>query len=471
MDRFLFSVRFKVVISYIFLVFFVLQLSFVHIHRTAEKVLVSELKANVSRSGEAFMRRVKPLLSSELKVVNPITEEILDRNVDSTKMRYIIISEDSRVQFDSYKEYTGRDFSWVPEVNSALEGKRVSHYIHTSCNAEEIYYASPIFEDAKLKGCLFISASTVGVKKQLRNFTRSTQFIFVYVLAFTFIVAYFYSGSISDPITELARNIKLSEKNISFNQLPIYDDDELSVIRKHHNTFVSQGAVAEDQVNRFLSNVSHELKTPIASMKVLSETLLDTPSDDIELYRDFFNDINTEMDHLDSIIDNLISLVYMQGKDYVLETELVDVTLVTRNRVTNMGHLAEKKHIELSFEGETSIETRVDKTKYIQVVDNLINNAIKYTQEGGKIEVKIYKRDMDFVLEVSDNGIGISEMDQFLVFNRFYMVDNSRQRSKGSSGLGLSIVRQIVTLHSGNIEIRSELGKGSVFEVSIPLML
>lgn len=471
MDRFLYTVRFKVAISYMFLVVFVLALSFVHINRTAERVLINELKANVSRSGEAFIRRVKPLLSSELKVINIITEEFLDRNVDSTKMRYIIISKDGRVQFDSYKEYGGRDFTWVPEVKAALQGRRVNHYIYTSCDAEEIYFATPIVEDAKLRGCLFISASTATVKRQLANFNRSVFFIFTYVLAFSAIAAYFYSGSICNPITELTRNIKLSEQNISYNQLPLYDDDEITIIRKHHNTFASQNAVAEDLVNKFLSNVSHELKTPIASMKVLSETLLDTPSDDIEIYKDFFNDINAEMDHLDSIIDNLISIVYMQGKDYVLETELVDVTTVTRNRVSNMINIADKKNIELRFKGDEMIETQVDKTKYIQVVDNLVNNAIKYTPEGGYIDVKIYKCDMDFVLEISDSGIGISEIDQFMVFNRFYMVDNSRQRSKGSSGLGLSIVRQIVTLHSGTIEVRSELGKGSVFEVTIPLML
>lgn len=471
MVRFLNSVRFKIAISYLFLVLFVLQLSFVHINRTAEEVLINELKANVSRSGEAFMRRVKPLLSSDLKVINPVTEEILDRNVDSTKMRYIIISADARVQFDSYKEYTGRDFSWVPEVESALQGKRVSHYVRTSCEADEIYYASPIIDDAKLKGCLFISASTVGVKKQLRSFSRSIYLIFIFVLAFTSIAAYFYSGSISNPLTELARNIRLSEKNISYNQLQLYDDDEISMIRRHYNSYASQNAVAEDMVSKFLSNVSHELKTPITSMKVLAETLIDTPSDDIELYKDFFNDINMEMEHLDSIIDNLISLVYMQGKDYILDTELIDVTMVTRNRVSNLVHLADRKQIALNFEGESTVEARVDKTKYIQVVDNLINNAIKYTNEGGEIDVRVYKRETDFVLEVSDNGIGISEIDQFLVFDRFYMVDNSRQRNKGSSGLGLSIVRQIVTLHSGNIEIKSELGKGATFEVSIPLML
>lgn len=471
MDRFFNSVRFKIVLSYLLLVIFVLALVFVHIHRTAERVLVNELKANVSRSGEAFLRRVKPLLSSDLKVVNPITEEMLDRNADSTKMRYIIISADGRVQFDSYKEYMGRDFTWIPEVKEALEGKRVSNYIHTSCDAQEIYYASPIFDESVLKGCLFISASPAGVEKQLRNFNRNFYFISIFVLAFTAISAYFLSGSIANPITELSRSIILSEKSISYNQLMLYDDDEISTIRRHHNTFSSQNSVAEDLVNKFLSNVSHELKTPIASMKVLSETLIETPSDDIELYKDFFNDINSEMDHLDSIIDKLISLVYMQGKDYVLETELVDVTMVTRNRVSNMMNLAEKKDIKLSFVGEEAIETQVDKTKYIQVVDNLVNNAIKYTPEKGSIEVKIFRRDLDFILEVRDSGIGISEMDQFMVFNRFYMVDNSRQRNKGSSGLGLSIVRQIVTLHSGNIEIHSELGKGSVFEVSIPIVI
>ena len=220
----------------------------------------------------------------------------------------------------------------------------------------------------------------------------------------------------------------------------------------------------------FVSNVSHELKTPLSSMKVLSESILlqkDVPK---EMYIEFLEDITSEIDRMTEIINDLLTLVKLDQKEIpitFIETELNQLIIDITKR---MKPLADSKEIELNYIlMKEKILADIDKTKFVLAISNLVENAIKYTAEKGLITITIDSDYQNVFLSVSDTGIGIAEEEINKIFERFYRVDKTRNRETGGTGLGLSITHATILMHNGSIKVSSKEQKGTTFLVCIPL--
>lgn len=220
--------------------------------------------------------------------------------------------------------------------------------------------------------------------------------------------------------------------------------------------------------NKFVSDASHELKTPLASMKILVDALLSQPDASRELYEEFLGDISHEIDRLNYVINDLLTLVRMD--DSGAESRFVPIQLMDLvDRVYHMLQpLAAKQGITLECETE-DLTVNGDQTKLQQAFSDLIDNAIKYSPEDTVIKIKLYKKGKNAVIDIIDQGIGISEADQAHIFDRFYRVDKARSRGSGGTGLGLSIVDNIIKQHGGTISVKSALGEGSTFTVELPI--
>ena len=226
----------------------------------------------------------------------------------------------------------------------------------------------------------------------------------------------------------------------------------------------------DEQRAKFVANVSHELRTPLTSLKIISESLLACGDDlPIEITRDFLQDVDSEVDRLNKIIDSLLYLVDMEKKELELEFKLTYVNYLVRNIIKKMHPLAEKKNIEVHLIEVDEIQIRLDQGKIKQALINILGNAIKFTPENGDIYVQIYfSPNETLTIEIEDTGIGIPEDDIKYIFDRFYRVDESRARSSGGSGLGLSIAQQIINLHQGQIYIQSKIDIGTKFIIILP---
>jgi signal transduction histidine kinase len=219
--------------------------------------------------------------------------------------------------------------------------------------------------------------------------------------------------------------------------------------------------------NQFVSNASHELKTPLATMKIMLETMMYQPDMPPELRSEFMDDMNHEIDRLTGIITDLLVLTRMDNQDEMTR-EAVDMSELTQETVHLLQPAAEKKNQQMTAEIEPGLKLFGDRIKLNQILYNLMDNAIKYTPENGKIHVSLKEEDGNLVWRVRDNGIGIPEEDQEHIFERFYRVDKARSRETGGTGLGLSIVRQMVKMHGGTISVSSEPDNGAEFTVSFP---
>ncbi len=245
--------------------------------------------------------------------------------------------------------------------------------------------------------------------------------------------------------------------------------DELSQLTDSFNVLLNKMQVLEESRQEFVSNVSHELKTPITSMKVLADSLLmqeDVPS---EMYREFMSDMVEEIDRENKIINDLLTLVKMDKKAAALNVEPVNINALLELLLKRIKPIAAKRNIEVVFESFREVIGEVDEVKLSLALSNLIENAVKYNNDGGNVHVSLNADHKFFYIKIQDNGVGIPEECQSQVFERFYRVDKARSRETGGTGLGLAITRNAVLMHKGAIKLYSEPGEGTTFTVRIPL--
>jgi two-component system sensor histidine kinase VicK len=227
----------------------------------------------------------------------------------------------------------------------------------------------------------------------------------------------------------------------------------------------------EDMQTDFVANVSHELKTPLTTIKSYTETLLDGALDDRETAVKFLNIVDTEADRMNRLVKDLLQLSrldHRQEKWNIKESNLLALLNTVATKV-DMTVRQKKQQLNLTYDSEKEIRVLIDRDRFEQVLMNVLSNAIKYPDRGGRIDVDAYVKNSLAHIVVRDNGIGIPEAELPRIFERFYRVDKARSRAMGGTGLGLAITKQIVEEHHGTIEARSRDGEGTEIMIKIPL--
>ena len=227
--------------------------------------------------------------------------------------------------------------------------------------------------------------------------------------------------------------------------------------------------VLDESRSEFVSNVSHELKTPLTSMKVLADSLNGQDNVPVELYREFMADIGEEIDRETKIINDLLSLVKMDRAAASLNVSAVNMNELIELILKRLRPIAEKQQVEVVFESFRPVAAEVDEVKISLAITNLVENGIKYNQEGGWVHVSLNADHQYCYIKVEDSGMGIPQESLDFIFERFYRVDKSHSREIGGTGLGLAITKNAITMHNGDIKVHSVLGEGTMFDVRIPL--
>lgn len=288
----------------------------------------------------------------------------------------------------------------------------------------------------------------------------------------------FIDGKIQSLITEAFRVEKpvYDQVELTLNQVhqKYFDTACVPILSKSKRHLYGMVLVLHDITNlkklenlrrEFVANVSHELKTPITSIKGFAETLLDGAMNDKQTLTDFLNIISKESDRIETLVFDLLELSHVEQQTEI-ETEPVSLSEIAQSTIQNMQTIAEDKNISIIDEIEPDIVIDANKDKVSQVAINLLSNAISYSLDSSQVIVKVYKDMNKRILEVQDFGMGISEEDQKHIFERFYRVDKARSRDSGGTGLGLSITKHIMEAHNGRINVFSKLNEGSTFRVT-----
>jgi two-component system OmpR family sensor kinase len=269
-----------------------------------------------------------------------------------------------------------------------------------------------------------------------------------------------------DEITRRARRITAENLDQTLPVRPV--DDEISRLSSTFNEMIERLRDSFAQVRQFSGDASHELRTPLTIMRGEIELALRSTKSPEE-YRRVLQSSLEEILRMSSIIENLLMLARADQGSYHAEFSEIDLKSLVEELFEDSEALAERKRIHVTLKNVTPITIVGDKVRLRQLFLNLIDNAIKYTPEGGSVSLSVQQQNGSAVFQVQDTGIGIPEEEQGKIFDRFYRVDKARSREAGGSGLGLSIAKWIAELHRGTIEVESELNRGSVFTVHLPL--
>lgn len=321
-----------------------------------------------------------------------------------------------------------------------------------------------------VRGVMLISISTEPITTTLQILTRKALIIEIIIVAVLFMVSLLIANLVSRPFDRITAAI--NDVKAGYTNKPITENAymETEHIANAFNQLLLREKALDDSRQAFVANVSHELKTPMTSIKVLADSLTAQPDAPVELYRDFMTDITKEIDRENQIINDLLDLVKMDKQISALNIAPVDINMLTENVLKRLRPIARRMDIDVTFESARQVTAEVDEVKMSMVITNLVENAIKYNKEHGWVRVNLDADHQYFRLEVSDSGVGIPEEAREHIYERFYRVDKSRSREIGGTGLGLAITRTAVLMHRGSIDVTSKEDEGTTFTVQIPLI-
>ena len=398
---------------------------------------------------------------------DPGTEALLYDISDMYDGRVLVVDSDLKIIRDTYSLSEGK-YLISQEAAEALAGNASSYY-----DRDEgfIRLITPI-TDRKEGGTVGVMSTSVSTSKLKKIIGYQKRLLAVLVAAFALIIlgaALFVATSLVSGFNSLTQTIENMREGFDQEEVESLSYRETAGIKEAFNHLIQRMKNLDDSRGEFVANVSHELKTPITSIKILAESL--TAQDDVpnEKYREFMEDIVEEVDREDRIINDLLSLVKMDRAGVNLTIEKVDIDAMIEEIIRRLAPIAQKAGVELIFETIRPVIAEVDETKLSLALTNVIENGIKYNHEGGNVHITLDSEPAMFTVTIRDTGCGIPEEDIPNIFERFYRVDKSHSREIGGTGLGLAIARGSVIMHNGAIKAESTPGEGSCFVIRIPI--
>ena len=322
---------------------------------------------------------------------------------------------------------------------------------------------------SKITGVMITSVSTDSIVTSYEYLQSRAYIIEILVVVLMFGIAFFLSRYVLKPFEKITESINEVKNGFTDEEIHVTEYIETEHIGDAFNQMLGRMKVLDDSRQEFVSNVSHELKTPLASMKVLADSLLAQEDVPAELYREFMTDIADEIDRENKIITDLLALVKMTRTSADMNVEPMDINALLELLLKRLGPIAARANVKLVFESRRKVSAEVDEVKLTLALSNLVENAIKYNVDGGWVKVILDADHQYFTVEVSDSGIGIPQESIEHIYERFYRVDKSHSREIGGTGLGLAITRSAILMHRGSVNVTSEEGVGTTFTVKIPL--
>ncbi len=320
-----------------------------------------------------------------------------------------------------------------------------------------------------VRGVMLTSVSTDSIVNTLELLNRKALIVEIIMVFCIFAIALILAQILIKPFDRVSKAISEVKEGYTNEPVSVPDYLETEHIVDAFNSLLERMKVLDDSRKEFVANVSHELKTPITSVKVLADSLLAQQDVPAELYHEFMVDIAEEIEREDKIINDLLALVKLDKSAAELNISVININDLTEIILKRLRPIARKKNIEVTLISKREIIAEVAEVKMSLILTNLVENAIKYNKEQGKVDVTLDADHQFFTVEVADTGIGIPEESRSQIYERFYRVDKSHSREIGGTGLGLAITRSAILLHRGSIKVESVEGEGTVFTVKIPL--
>lgn len=381
--------------------------------------------------------------------------------------RIIIVDDNFRVVNDTYNIEQNKMVVSENVIN-CFKGKNSTVYYEEE-NYIEYTMALNEEDSTIIDGVMIVSFSTNDIRQSIDIINNASLILILVLTVVILCYSIFTASKMVRPFNKIENIIEMISDGHFEQKLSIGGYTETEQISEAFNQMVGKINKLEESRQEFVSNVSHELKTPITSIKVLADSLIMQDEVAPELYKEFLTDIVEEIDRQSKIINDLLTLVKMDKTASDLNIEQININELVELILKRLRPIAAKRNIELVLESFRPIIAEIDEMKLTLAISNLVENAIKYNVLDGWVHITLNADHKYFYIKVADSGIGIPEEEHEQVFERFYRIDKTRSRDTGGTGLGLSITKNIILMHRGAIKVYSKEGEGTTFTVRIPL--
>jgi signal transduction histidine kinase len=414
------------------------------------------------------------ILSNQIYTYDYLTEptsEMINAEIEQLAGMYdgrlMIIDNTFKIIKDTYVLEKGKTIV-SEEVIRCFKGVNTTNYVKRN---NYIQITVPIINTSTKDsiGVILVSVSTDSIRDSISILNQKATVLQLGMGILILTLAFYLSKILVKPFARVSNSIESLNEGYSKENISVSDYTETELISEAFNKMMARMKVLDDSRQEFVSNVSHELKTPITSMKVLADSLIAQEDVPVELYKEFMTDIAQEIDRENKIINDLLSLVKMDKTASDLNIAAVNINELLELILKRLRPIAAKNNIELIFESFRPVTAEIDEVKITLAISNLVENAIKYNSENGWVHVSLNADHKYFYIKVADSGIGIPEESLEHIYERFYRVDKSHSREIGGTGLGLSITRNAILMHRGAIKVYSKEDEGTTFTVRVPL--
>lgn len=452
--------QFRYAMTYVVITFVVLLILNIYCSMTCQQLFYQSKKDSMID---------KCLLVSDeiatLDVLNYTSISGIVSQMESLKVtRLIVTDQTARVLYDTSGDTQG-SYMLFPEILKAIEGNDICTWNYHNGTTDS-RAATPIVYFGTIVGCVYMTEYETQHGGMIQSLQKTVLQITLLLEIIVTLFSIAFANTFSRRLNQIMTSMRIIQDGDYSHKVVMGGNDELTILGDEFNDLTERLRTSEQKRSRFVSDASHEIKTPLASIKLLSDSILQYDMD-LDTVREFVGDIGDEAERLNRMTAKLLSLTKAEGLPEE-ENEIIPMAPTVQRVARMLRPNAIQAKITFQLDLEDDCPVLILEDDLYQIVFNLMENGIKYNIPGGILTVRLYHDEENAVLEVQDTGMGIPEEALGHVFERFYRVDKARSRATGGSGLGLSIVRTIVQRNRGEISVSSVEGKGTTFSVTFP---
>lgn len=456
------STHFRYGLTYIVITFVVLLFLNLYSSEVSQKLFYN--------SKESSMIEKCQLTAAEIsaeEVLNGTTVSKTVKQMGTLRVSRLVVTDKYGMTiFDTNTDNPVGSCLLLPEIVQALDGNDVFSWNYRDGSMQS-RAASPIVSYDTIIGCVYMMEYDTEQGLLIQTLQQNTFVISVILEICVAIFAIFFSNSFTRRLRKIMTSMRIIREGDYSHKVKMGGNDELTVLGNEFNDLVERLRISEQKRSNFVSDASHELKTPLASIKLLSDSILQNDMD-TDTIKEFVGDIGNEADRLNRMTQKLLSLSRIETQEDS-DCEIVYMQPTVDRVIRMLAGIAQENKITIQKEVIQDSSILVIEDDLYQIIFNLVENGIKYNTPNGKLVLTLDRQEDNAVLKVKDTGVGIPPESIGHVFERFYRVDKARARKSGGSGLGLSIVRNMVERNGGKISVESVVGEGSLFTLSFPV--
>ncbi|MGN1004129.1 MAG: sensor histidine kinase [Oscillospiraceae bacterium] len=425
----------------------------------------------IFKSKQTSLQNQAAVVASALAGLENLTaegvEQVMNQLDDAGLTRIIVTDDAGMILYDTVEGGgTLYQYALIREVADALGGNVVFYSAYADGRFQSRAAWPVVYRNVNI-GAVFLYEEDTEQGALLQGMQSNLRSVSMVVVVLVLLMSIVFSKALTGRVAALLRAIRIVREGNYSHRVQLKGGDELAQLADEFNQLTGRLQTTEEVRRRFVSDASHELKTPLASIRLLTDSILQSENMDPETAREFVSDIGEEADRLTRISEKLLTLTRLDAEPEVERTP-VDMAAVVSKVERMLRPLAQAGEVTLESSLEEGCRVYATGDDLSQVAFNLMENAVKYNLPGGRVMVNLKREGDEIVFRVEDTGVGIPEEELGKIFNRFYRVDKARSRAAGGTGLGLSIVRDTVRQHGGTVTASRREPEGSCFTVRFP---